>query len=361
MRSLHCSHAARRSFVYGSISAALSLLIACGGGAVGKSTAFTRTIHSAPAIGGDWVRPVLLVMPFDAPAPAGPGAAGKIHEFEKFHFPVQLTRFLKENGCVGDVYYSPTKTDSADFLVGGSILQSDGEKIVVDLKVADNLGKLLWSRRLSVELGFNDFSRHHDPASLIWVDAVNGINGSLNSTWRKSRPQIEAKKDALYFGKEMISAAERQKLDQLLKVELDQIVGRVSRLSEKIDVAASDSYVDWQKESTRFKQLAMAERAERMNNQALAFATAFTGALTQAAGQQDTGFAQASQVASATADASDSKLRVYNVSMDKLNDSIAKNVEPITVTLGDKVQRLAGSLNEQLAGLKKFYLQDAAN
>lgn len=142
--------------------------------------------QSAAEILDVWVE---LFDPGELPEEAGdlPGLSSDIREAEARYLPEQLRRTMENSGYWGAVRLVPRGTVGGELMVSGTILESDGERLALEIVAADATGRA-WGRRT--------YREEIDPRTYLAGDPAGGeVFQSLYNTIANDLAELLAKLD----------------------------------------------------------------------------------------------------------------------------------------------------------------------
>jgi len=286
-----------------------------------------------------------------------------IRNFEKKYFAARLVETLAKSPYVKEAYVSPVMTPSVDYIVKGSIIQSDGE----DTKVSITLTRCCWSdaftETFSMDLALSHFEKSDDPGSQLWVDPVNKIGEILEKAGAEQRNSIKQERILGYLGNGTspaapgpVSSKALRTVDKAAGWERSELLDRVSKMTLGFADELKPTYVDWQKKSTKLweeKRQAQLQAGLNMFAALTSFGVGMAGAsmgmtnlaqpMSNAFGLGVVGAMQSGREAS-----------IISQSMSRITGSFSEEVEPLTINLGNQVYTLTGSMDSRIAKVKEI-------
>jgi hypothetical protein len=107
------------------------------------------------------------------------GTSADIRKAETHFIPYHLKNTLHQSGHWGAVQVVPAETNSVDLLVKGKILESNGEKLVLEVDVVDATGKRWFKRKYSAKVSTPDYSGNKVGEKDAYQDLYNTIANDM--------------------------------------------------------------------------------------------------------------------------------------------------------------------------------------
>lgn len=340
----------------------------------------------------------IIVPVFDPGLPEDPkeyekkGIWPELRRAEANRFAEKLKEALEATNAFGAVRVTPDKTATGDLYVMGTIADSNGETVEIDLKVVDISGKT-WlddSYDHDVESAFYDNIRNKgkDPYDPVFTEAAQDIVEELNSHETADLESLQNLTD-LRFGASFSEDAFTQHMTvkdgktELVSMPSDEdpmlrrtrairvrdqlFVDRLQTHYQAFTIGMNDSYYMWQEQSllevkaereAKMKATgeavagvlllglavlagASAGRSNNYNNQA----AAATGAVVAGAG----GISMLSKSFQTSEEA-----KVHRDALMELGQSVNMELAPQVVEFEDKTVELTGDAQEQFAQWRSF-------
>ncbi len=124
---------------------------------------------------------IALFSPGEVPADEGDanGLSPEIRQAEARYMPVQLRQTLEQTGYWGAVRVVPQDTEGAEVLVQGTILESDGEKLELEITAFDATGEQWFQRTYSSEATLKDYQQAEGGKREVFQPLYNAIANDL--------------------------------------------------------------------------------------------------------------------------------------------------------------------------------------
>lgn len=298
----------------------------------------------------------------------------------------QLAQTLQSNGNWGIVRVNPNELDSADVAVTGTILQSDGETMVLDINVKDSTGRLWYDKEY--EEVVSKFS--YDPRMRRNEDAFQGlynrIANDILSFRKKNLQRDELLKirtvSRLQFAKSFAPQAFDQYLEtdrsgiiqvKRLPAANDPLLTRVDSIRERdylfVD-ALQDYYTNFARQMqgpyNEFRRLSYEEvmkydqlRSKARRNMVLGVAAivgGIVGVQSDNAAVQYGSYGGLFGGGFLIKDAFNTKdeAQMHVEALAELGNSMQTEIAPKTIALEERVITLTGTVEEQYAQWKEI-------
>ena len=175
---------------------------------------------------------------------------------EATYFSNQLAKILEKSGAWGAVRVIPNTDIVVDLYITGTILQSDGETLKLDIEVYDSSGKKWFAKNYKQRVGKYAYDRRlkslADPFHNLFVRIANDLlayrEGLSNQKAEKLR-QLSELRFAQLFSPEAFDTYVGKKRDGTLVIERlpasdDSILNRIQKIRER-DYLYIDSMQDY--------------------------------------------------------------------------------------------------------------------
>jgi hypothetical protein len=110
---------------------------------------------------------------------AGVGLTMDIREAESRYMPVELRSTMEKTGYWGAVRTVPRGTEGAEVLVTGTIVESDGEKLVLVITAFDGRGVKWFSSRYSYKVSLDEYRKRKPGSGELFAPLYNSIANDL--------------------------------------------------------------------------------------------------------------------------------------------------------------------------------------
>jgi hypothetical protein len=318
------------------------------------------------------------------------GTNAEIRKAESNFIPYHLKNTLQQSGQWGAIEVVPAETNTVDLLVKGKIIESNGERLILEIDVADSTGRRWFKKKYSAEAAANSYTGNRVGEKDAYQDMYNTIaNDMARYKMKLSVADIKTIRTVskMKFAQEFAPAAfdgylAADKTGRLhvnrLPAENDPMMARLMAIREReymyLDTlnqhyaqfynAMWPSYNNW-------RELNLTERAAISKIKREALAKELLGALLIAGG-----------VASGAANRGGSNIGAlevgliiaggavfingWNVSKDEqihsaaigeLSESFGNEMQPITMEFEGKQYELTGSAEEQFKHWKQLLHQ----
>jgi hypothetical protein len=107
------------------------------------------------------------------------GLSLEIRQAESRYMPVQLRETLEQTGYWGAVRVVPQDTEGAEVLVQGTILESDGEKLEVQITALDASGKQWFQRTYEARATLKDYQQIEGSGREVFQALYNAVANDL--------------------------------------------------------------------------------------------------------------------------------------------------------------------------------------
>jgi len=297
---------------------------------------------------------------------------------ETSYFPYLLMEALQSSSAWGAVRVVPAKHDSVDVLVKGHIVRSDGEHMVVNIKVSDSSGRQWFSQSYSHKTSRYAYDQKglykNDPFQNIYHLIANDLikyRQQLSSEQLISLRAISELKFARSFAPQVFSAHLNQDETGIYQInrlpaENDPMLEKVRTIRDRdylfIDTLQAyygnyakemkSPYLQWRRESYN-EVLAMRNMTKRARNQKMAGAAALIAGILGAGNAN--GSVRAASVIAVSGGAyvikagfdRESEAQIHLDALQELGDSLEASIESHIIELEDRTVTLTGTVENQ--------------
>ena len=303
----------------------------------------------------------------------------KVRRAEGAFIPYELRRTLEETENWGAVRILPRETRAVDLLVGGTIVKSDGEVLVVDVTASDSTGRLWLEKRYSDAASGMSYQEEVAGNEEPFQDLYNNIANDL-LTLRQEMASDELERirtvSKLKFAAEIspYAFAEYYEVDNKGQVDIkrlpsddDPMLGRIEKIRDReyafIDILdehyegfhskMAQPYDDWRRYSYE-ETIALRElvRTSRLT-MAAGVLVAIGGTVAQNKAKNRTeyygGRAAAIVGANLVKGGYDlgKQTNMHEVALKELGDSFVQEVQPKLVEVEGRTIELTGTADQQ--------------
>jgi len=340
-------------------------------------------------------------LPRDSAKNEKKGIWPELRRAEASRFAYKMKLALEKTGAFGAVRVMPDKTATGDLYVLGTINESNGENVDIDIKVYDISGKRWLSKSFEHDVTKDFYSnirnKGKDPYDPVFTKAAKRIVEELDDHAARDLAKLQELTN-LRFGANFSEQAFSQYMqtkrgvvslisypdenDLMLKrVEAirirdqlftDQMQPHYEQFSQKMD----DSYASWQKQSFTELEAERQSNRETVKNALVGVALIGLAVLSAVAGSQSdsyggsaagtTGAVIGGVVGAQFLDKSfqtSKEAKFHRDALSELGQSIDSEMAPQVVKFEKSTLKLTGSAKEQFAQwrafLKKIYAEEA--
>lgn len=325
------------------------------------------------------------------------GLSPEIRKAEARYMPVQLRETLEQTGYWGAVRVVPQDTAGAEVLVQGTIQESNGETLELQITAVDASGEQWFQRTYSAEATFKDYQQVEGSGREVFQALYNAVANDLaeyRNALSADRIVNIRRIAALRFADDLAPAAFNGYLHKdnsgtftidRLPAKDDPMVARVNAVRERdfmlvdtlnghFDTFHADMqepYFQWRK--NRLEELeAMREIQREARNRKLLGAAAILGAIAiEALGGDSTRASTGSlrnvmivggAYAIKTGFDKSSEATIHEDAIKELGESFASESQPMVVDVEGETHRLTGSAEAQYsewrALLRRIYASE---
>jgi len=349
----------------------------------------------------------IIIPVFDPGLPKDPkkyekaGIWPELRRAEASRFAYKMKLALEKTEAFGAIRVMPDKTATGDLYVLGTINESNGENVAIDVKVYDISGKRWLSKSFEHDVAKDFYSnirnKGKDPYDPVFTKAAKRIVEELDYHAAKDLAQLQALTN-LRFGANFSEAAFAQHMqvkrgitslisypdenDLMLKrvkairirdqMFTDQMQPHYEQFSQKMDA----SYAIWQKQSSTELAAERESNRETVKNALAGVALIGLAVLSAVAGSQSdtyagsaagtTGAVVGGMVGAQLLEKSfqtSKEAKFHRDALNELGQSIDSEMAPQVVKFEKSTQKLTGSAKEQFsqwrAFLKRIYDEEA--
>lgn len=313
---------------------------------------------------------------------------------EATYFSNQLAKILEKSGAWGAVRVIPNTDIVVDLYITGTILQSDGETLKLDIEVYDSSGKKWFAKNYKQRVGKYAYDRRlkslADPFHNLFVRIANDLlayrEGLSNQKAEKLR-QLSELRFAQLFSPEAFDTYVGKKRDGTLVIERlpasdDSILKRIQKIRER-DYLYIDSMQDYYDEFSQrmhlpyqdfrrasFDSVVKARQLKKKGNNTLIAGVSAVLVGIYGRSQATTRMSNDAGIATAAVGGyviksgleMKQQAAAYNESVAEMGISLEAEIAPRVIELEDQTVTLTGSVQAQYLQwqdlLQKIYQQE---
>jgi len=313
---------------------------------------------------------------------------------EATYFSNQLAKILEKSGAWGAVRVIPNTDIVVDLYITGTILQSDGETLKLDIEVYDSSGKKWFAKNYKQRVGKYAYDRRlkslADPFHNLFVRIANDLlayrEGLSNQKAEKLR-QLSELRFAQLFSPEAFDTYVGKKRDGTLVIERlpasdDSILKRIQKIRER-DYLYIDSMQDYYDEFSQrmhlpyqdfrrasFDSVVKARQLKKKGNNTLIAGVSAVLVGIYGRSQATTRLSNDAGIATAAVGGyviksgleMKQQAAAYNESVAEMGISLEAEIAPRVIELEDQTVTLTGSVQAQYLQwqdlLQKIYQQE---
>jgi hypothetical protein len=313
---------------------------------------------------------------------------------EAIYFSNQLAKVMEKSGAWGAIRVTPSDNVIMDLYITGTILQSDGETMDLDINVRDSSGRQWFSKRYKQITGKYAYDRRlktlGDPFQNLFVRIANDLlayREGLTSQQAAELRTISELRFAKLFSPQAFDNYVSERRDGTLKIdrlpaENDSILQRVRKIRDR-DYLYIDTMQDYYDGFSQQMHLAYQEfrrasydsvvKARQLDKQGNRRIIAGIGAILAGIyGRYEANTSIASDAGSATAAGGGFVLKSglekkqeaasYNEAVAEMGSSLEAEIAPQVIELEDRTVTLTGTVQAQYQQwqelLQKIYKQE---
>ncbi len=316
------------------------------------------------------------------------GTNADIRKAETHFIPYHLKNTLHQSSHWGAIQVVPAETNSVDLLVKGTILESNGENLTLDIDVVDATGKRWFKKIYSAEAADPYYSGNKTGEKDAFQDIYNAIaNDMARYKMKLTASQIETIRTVskLKFAREFapdafngylttdkknhlrvnrLPAASDPMMARLLQIREREYmyVDTLNQQYEKFYAAMWPSYENWRQLNLTERAAVKKIRREAMTKQLIG-ALLIAGAI--AAGSQDSNIGRAMAPAMVIIGGQvfisgwnvSKEAQIHSAAIEELSESFGAEMQPVTMEFEGKQYELTGSAEEQFKHWKALLRQ----
>jgi len=312
----------------------------------------------------------------------------EIRKAEGHFIPYHLKRTLQQSSYWGAVRVLPAESNSIDVQITGKIIESNGERLVLQIDVTDATQKIWFSKKYDAEATAAFYSGNQSEEKDAYQDLYNAICNDM-ATHRLQIPDKAVENlriiSKLKFAEDLVPSAyngyltkdkddvfnvnrlpadEDPMMDRLLKIREREYM-YVDTLNAHYEVYYNEmrpSYDDWRKLNYQeIKALNKIKRDAMVRK--LAGALLVVGAIALDAGNvSNTGVLQTSMILIGGQVIVDGfnvsrEAEIHSAAIQELSESFASEMQPVVMEFEDKQYKLTGSAEEQFKQWRELLRQ----
>ncbi|MGD9133703.1 MAG: hypothetical protein PVF78_08670 [Desulfobacterales bacterium] len=316
------------------------------------------------------------------------GTSADIRKAESHFMPYHLKNTLQQSGHWGAIQVIPAETNSVDLLVKGKILESNGQKLILEIDVADATGERWFKKKYIAEASASSYSGSKVGEKDPYQDLYNTIANDM-AEYKKNKSVTDIKTirtvSQLKFAQEFAPDAfdgylvedkkGRLKINRLpadddpMMVRLLNIrereymyVDTLNRQYDKFYNQMWPSYENWRRLNLTEREAIQKIKREAVTKQLLG-ALLIAGAI--AAGSQDSNIGRAMAPAMVIIGGQvfisgwnvSKEAEMHSVAIEELSESFGDEMQPVTMEFEGKKYELTGSAEEQFKHWKQLLRQ----
>jgi hypothetical protein len=316
------------------------------------------------------------------------GTSADIRKAERHFMPYHLKNTLQQSGHWGAIQVIPAETNSVDLLVRGKILESNGQKLVLEIDVVDATGKRWFKRTYSAKASASAYSGTKVGEKDAFQDLYNTIANDM-AEYKKNLSVADIKTirsvSKLKFAREfapdafngyLVEDKEGRLSINRLPADDDPMMARLLNIREReymyVDTLNRQydkfyrqmwpSYENWRQLNLTEREAMQKIKREAMTKQLLG-ALIIAGAI--AAGSQDSNIGRAMAPAMVIIGGQvfisgwnvSKEAEIHASAIAELSESFGNEMQPVTMEFEGKQYELTGSAEEQFKHWKQLLRQ----
>jgi hypothetical protein len=316
------------------------------------------------------------------------GTSTEIRKAESHFMPYHLKNTLQQSGHWGAIQVIPAETNSVDLLVRGKILESNGQKLVLEIDVTAATGKRWFKRTYSAEASASSYSGIKVGEKDAYQDLYNTIaNDMAEYKIKLSAEEIKTIRTVskLKFAREFAPDAfkgylaedkNRHLIVNRLPADNDPMMARLLNIREReymyVDTLNRQydkfyhqmwpSYENWRQLNLTEREAMQKIKREAITKQLLG-ALIIAGAI--AAGSQNSNIGRAMAPAMVIIGGQvfisgwnvSKEAEIHSSAIEELSESFGNEMQPVTMEFEGKQYELTGSAEEQFKHWKQLLRQ----
>jgi hypothetical protein len=318
------------------------------------------------------------------------GTNAEIRKAESTFIPYHLKTTLQQSGQWGAIQVIPSETNSVDLLVKGKIIESNGERLILEIDVVDATGNRWFKKKYSAEASANSYAGTRVGEKDAYQDMYNTIaNDMARYKIKQSAAKIETIRTVakLKFAQEFAPAAFGGYLSadrnghlrvNRLPADNDPMMERLMKIREReymyVDTlnqhyagfynAMWPSYDNW-RELNLTERVAIGKIKREALAKQLLGALLIAGGIASGATNKGGNNIGALEVGLIVAGGAvfingwnvSKEAQIHSAAIEELSESFGNEMQPITMEFEGKQYELTGSAEEQFKQWKKLLHQ----
>jgi hypothetical protein len=316
------------------------------------------------------------------------GTNAEIRKAETHFIPYHLKNTLHQSGHWGAIQVVPAETNSVDLMVKGKILESNGQKLVLEIDVADATGKQWFKKKYSATATESYYSGNKVGEKDAYQDIYNTIANDM-AKYKMELSAVEVKTirtvSKLKFAQEfapdafngyLIKDKEGRLSVNRLPADNDPMMARLLQIRERehmyVDTLNRQydgfynemwpPYENWRKLNLTEREAMQKIKREALTKQLLG-ALLVAGAI--AAGSRDSNVGRALAPAMVIVGGQvfisgwnvSKEAEMHSAAIEELSDSFGNEMQPVTMEFEGQQYELTGSAEEQFKHWKQLLRQ----
>jgi hypothetical protein len=316
------------------------------------------------------------------------GTSTEIRKAESHFMPYHLKNTLQQSGHWGAIQVIPAETNSVDLLVKGKIIESNGQKLVLEIDVTDATGKQWFKKTYSAKASASSYSGTKVGEKDAYQDLYNAIANDmakykleLSAAEIKTIRTVSKLKFAREFAPDafngyLVEDKEGRLSINRLPADDDPMMARLLNIREReymyVDTLNRQydgfyhkmwpSYENWRQLNLTEREAIEKIKREAMTKQLLG-ALLIAGAI--AAGSQDSNIGRAMAPAMVIIGGQvfisgwnvSKEAEIHSSAIEELSESFGNEMQPVTMEFEGKQYELTGSAEEQFKHWKQLLRQ----
>ena len=313
------------------------------------------------------------------------GTSADIRKAERHFMPYHLKNTLHQSGHWGAIQVIPAETNSVDLLVKGKILESNGQKLVLEIDVADATGNRWFKKKYSAKASASYYSGNKVGEKDAYQDIYNTIANDM-AKYKMELSAVEVKTirtvSKLKFAQEfapdafngyLIKDKEGRLGVNRLPADNDPMMARLLQIRERehmyVDTLNRQydgfynemwpPYENWRELNLTEREAIQKIRREALTKQLLG-ALLVAGAI--AAGSQDSNVGRALAPAMVIIGGQvfisgwnvSKEAEMHSAAIEELSESFGNEMQPVTMEFEGQQYELTGTAEEQFKRWKQL-------
>ncbi len=315
------------------------------------------------------------------------GTNAEIRKAESHFIPYHLKNTLHQSGHWGAIQVIPAETNSVDLLVKGKIIESNGERLILEIDVADATGRRWFKKKYSAEASANYYAGNRPGEKDAYQDLYNRIANDmakykigLNTSEIKTIRTVSKLKFAEEFApaafEGYLTADKNGRLHlNRLPAEHDPMMDRLLKIREReymyLDTLNQHyasfystmwpSYNNWRELNLTEREAISKIRREALAKQLLG-ALLIAGGIASGVTDRNVGTLQVGLIMVGGAVFIDGwnvskEAQIHSAAIEELSESFGNEMQPVTMEFEGKKYELTGSAEEQFKRWKELLHQ----